>query len=245
MSFRVGAPMIWERNCPWQAFRGSSTPCLLNLPRAPLLSVASPPQLALFDWRTSSAPNLDIDERQMQAAYRGSGGYSILRQQVLANSHLVTNPRSHLLLIQWPIGWATSSLRMPVRTGTPRTLSEPQQIALRRASKLPLEYAFQRRARTGSNYWLSRNRYRHDIVRTVTAEAANALDGRKLADYAAASIPLHLSDGWCLLARAAGAVTNGDWPNAIHLGYYAELRAAMALLATQGSHRPRQASRHY
>lgn len=38
-----------------------------------------------FDWRTSSAPDLenDMEARQLQSAYRGSSGYSILQQRAL------------------------------------------------------------------------------------------------------------------------------------------------------------------
>ena len=49
-------------------------------------------ELAGFDWRTSSAPNLDIDERQAQAAYRGSGGYSLLRRRLLRQLALSADP---------------------------------------------------------------------------------------------------------------------------------------------------------
>ena len=42
--------------------------------------------LASYDWRTSSAPGLSIEQQQMQAAFRGSGGYKLLRLQLL--SHL-------------------------------------------------------------------------------------------------------------------------------------------------------------
>jgi DGQHR domain-containing protein len=45
--------------------------------------------LASFDWRTSSADGLDRTERQMKAAFRGSGGYSELRYSLLR--HIVDN----------------------------------------------------------------------------------------------------------------------------------------------------------
>ena len=40
-------------------------------------------KLAEFDWRTSSFPNLSDDEKRKQAAYRGSGGYTMLRTDLL------------------------------------------------------------------------------------------------------------------------------------------------------------------
>jgi DNA-sulfur modification-associated len=39
--------------------------------------------LANFDWRTSAAPGLSEEERQLKSAFRGSGGYKLLRQRLL------------------------------------------------------------------------------------------------------------------------------------------------------------------
>ncbi|MDE0142742.1 MAG: hypothetical protein OXN19_14795 [Caldilineaceae bacterium] len=55
-----------------------------------------------------------------------------------------------------------------------------------------------------------------------------------LAEYIAASIPLHVADGWTYLARAFQSIRAGDRNTAFHLAYYAELRAAMSLLASEG-----------
>lgn len=41
--------------------------------------------LASFDWRTSAADNLTETERVHKAAYRGSGGYRLLREDLLAH----------------------------------------------------------------------------------------------------------------------------------------------------------------
>jgi hypothetical protein len=38
---------------------------------------------AKFDWRTSSFPELSIEEQRLKAAYRGSGGYALLRADLL------------------------------------------------------------------------------------------------------------------------------------------------------------------
>ena len=56
---------------------------------------------------------------------------------------------------------------------------------------------------------------------------------RDLKRYIAASGPLHCADGWSYLGRAVDAHNRGDVPTSVHLGYYASLRAAMSLLATQ------------
>ena len=55
-----------------------------------------------------------------------------------------------------------------------------------------------------------------------------------LAQYIACSTFLHAFDGWNYLARAFDALLSGERRIAVHLAYYAELRAAMSLLATQG-----------
>ena len=81
--------------------------------------------------------------------------------------------------------------------------------------------------------WLGvRNRYRCDA--RDKRKVAGQISQKHLGEYLAASIPLHLFDGWNYLGRAFHAQTYGNRELAIHLGYYAELRAAMTLLATQG-----------
>lgn len=88
----------------------------------------------------------------------------------------------------------------------------------------------------GDQRWLSlANRYRADTVKQLKSdEGAEKISSRNLADYVAASAPLHCCDGWALLGRALGCHLRGDSDVTRHLAYYAELRAAMALLATQG-----------
>lgn len=48
----------------------------------------------------------------------------------------------------------------------------------------------------------------------------------------AASVIVHCFDGWSYLGRALEAEMAGDPQTAVHLGYYAELRAAMSVLAS-------------
>jgi hypothetical protein len=55
-----------------------------------------------------------------------------------------------------------------------------------------------------------------------------------LREYVASSAITHCMDGWAFLGRAVGAELCGDPDASRHLGYYAELRAAMALLAVEG-----------
>ena len=39
--------------------------------------------LAKFDWRSSDAPGLTPDDRLRRSAFRGSGGYRVLREELL------------------------------------------------------------------------------------------------------------------------------------------------------------------
>jgi DGQHR domain-containing protein len=55
---------------------------LKNTPVAEFISEMNR-SLAKFDWRTSGAPGLSEDDRQLKSAFRGSGGYKLLRQRLL------------------------------------------------------------------------------------------------------------------------------------------------------------------
>ena len=104
---------------------------------------------------------------------------------------------------------------------------DPQQVitALARL-KAPL----------AAKMWLAAaNIYRLDPVQEIGSElaAGQKLQATEIADYIAASLPLHCTDGWAYLGRALGALIQGDAPGALHFGYYASLRGAMGLLAAQ------------
>ena len=84
-----------------------------------------------------------------------------------------------------------------------------------------------------SKRWLnSRHPYNNNVIRTLSKN--DEIDGPKLGEYIASSAPIHLTDGWNYLSRAFDAICRGDRSSAIHLAYYAELRAAISLLATEG-----------
>lgn len=84
--------------------------------------------------------------------------------------------------------------------------------------------------------WLQKhNRYRTDAKAAIKADAgAGNLFPPHLSAYVAASVPLHCLDGWSLLGKAVHGHTVGDAQSCTHLAYYAELRAAMCLLAIGG-----------
>lgn len=79
------------------------------------------------------------------------------------------------------------------------------------------------------------NRYAFDVVNRLASEPPND-NGRKrnLAQYIAASAVLHSNDAWSYLGRAISCLMVGDAHRALHLAYYAELRAGMSLLAGAG-----------
>lgn len=84
--------------------------------------------------------------------------------------------------------------------------------------------------------WLGKtNRYVTKSSKRVSKDYSNNdLKQRNLAQYIAASATLHANDGWSYLSRAVGSLLAGDAHRSLHLAYYAELRAAMALLAGAG-----------
>ena len=63
---------------------------------------------------------------------------------------------------------------------------------------------------------------------------AGTVDGPALAQRMAASLPSHVLDGWSLFGRAVHCLIRGDTRAAVHLGYYAELRAALAIATSEG-----------
>lgn len=80
------------------------------------------------------------------------------------------------------------------------------------------------------------NIYRADPVSTLAGlpKGQRALiNPADMGDYLAASVALHCSDAWAYLGRALTCLTHGDATAAIHMGYYASLRGAMAILALQ------------
>lgn len=84
--------------------------------------------------------------------------------------------------------------------------------------------------------WIGKtNHYAHDVVaRLKAALPATPEQERNLAQYIAASVALHSNDGWSYLGRSVACLLAGDAHRALHLAYYAELRASMSLLASAG-----------
>lgn len=86
------------------------------------------------------------------------------------------------------------------------------------------------------NLWLpGSNAFRLNTLSELHTSHPIGNPGRKqLADYISVSAFLHMADAWSFLSRASIASISGDNDVAVHLGYYAELRACMSILAAQG-----------
>jgi len=81
------------------------------------------------------------------------------------------------------------------------------------------------------------NRYRVECTSTYDTDIGAhppTVDHNQLIEYVSESAPTHVIDGWSYLGRAIEATLRGDTYAAIHFGYYAELRATMGLLASEG-----------
>jgi hypothetical protein len=112
------------------------------------------------------------------------------------------------------------------------------KASLRRASRKSVEDAYTLlRPNIEAHRWIGKqNRYRRrptDFLFKDT-QPGQTVNGRHLAQYIAASAPLHCADGWSFLGRAVDCHGAGDFDAARHLGYYAELRAALSILAAEG-----------
>ena len=90
------------------------------------------------------------------------------------------------------------------------------------------------------DHWLSDgHRYKgtgqangNSLLRADLEQGKNG--GTDLAEYVGVSAPVHAVDAWSLLGRSIHCLLRGDPYNAVHFAYYSELRAALALLASQG-----------
>lgn len=56
----------------------------------------------------------------------------------------------------------------------------------------------------------------------------------QLAEYIAASVVLHCADGWTYFSHAIDNLITGDAANSVFMAYYAQLRAVMSFLASEG-----------
>ncbi len=118
------------------------------------------------------------------------------------------------------------------------TLSAANKSRISRTNRAHVAAEFPRLQGNWSNKrWLCKgNRYGRNALAQLESDkkAGRVKTQYQLSEYIAASTITHCLDGWSFLGRAAAADLQGDPNVARHLGYYAELRAAMSLLATEG-----------
>ncbi|MFJ4159596.1 hypothetical protein [Microbacterium testaceum] len=89
----------------------------------------------------------------------------------------------------------------------------------------------------GSETWLAPgNVYFQSAGERVAADGNTVppTQHAEFADYLAAASFVHSADSWAYLGRAIHAILQGDVHGAVHLCYYAELRAAISLLSSEG-----------
>lgn len=117
-------------------------------------------------------------------------------------------------------------------------LTTAQQHTLAQSSSHAIEASFSKvKKYFHRNRWFStRNRYQRTPAKILAQDShtGTAIVHRDLSDYIAASTSLHCTDGWSYLSCAIEAQMRGNAGACTHFGYYAELRAAMAILAAQG-----------
>lgn len=124
-------------------------------------------------------------------------------------------------------------------------LTRDHKSALRSARRIIVENHFVSlpEAERSKGWLLNPNRYRIKCTSQYEKDARSASNaGRpltlrqreQLVGYVSASSPAHVVDGWSLLGRGIDATMRGDTYSAMHFAYYAELRAAMSLLASEG-----------
>lgn len=118
------------------------------------------------------------------------------------------------------------------------TLPPTARRTVRKASREAIEESL---SITKGNFkqdrWLGkRNRYRDNTIDRIYKDTRPGNNPRhlQLSQYIAASAPLHCVDGWALLGRAIDCHARRDHDSARHFAYYAELRAAVSLLASEG-----------
>lgn len=127
-----------------------------------------------------------------------------------------------------------------------KKLSDSQKEVLKTASSTAVEsyiadikrnFEIQNSLGDEKNWLLDNNIYTTNCVQQIRTDIANIKNlscNNQLGEYIAISSLLHCVDGWSYLGRSLECHSRGDAHNAIHLAYYAELRAAMSILAIQG-----------
>ncbi len=73
-----------------------------------------------------------------------------------------------------------------------------------------------------------------DKIRSVRRHITINPNSPDLREYISTSTIIHCLDGWTYLSQSISSYLDGNDPEALHLAYYAELRATLSFLACQG-----------
>lgn len=109
--------------------------------------------------------------------------------------------------------------------------------ALESADRSRVVSALGRLPISGAEAWLSSaNPYARSASERLRLDKQTVPPAQEddFADYVAAAAFIHAADSWAYLGRAISALLSGDAHGAVHLCYYAELRAALSLLSSEG-----------
>lgn len=123
-----------------------------------------------------------------------------------------------------------------------RPLPVPEQLKLKQAVKDSSTQSikqsiFDIKANFTSKEWLGpRNKYANEPYKKIVDDISNSkpIGHNQLRQYIASSAILHCKDGWEYLSSAISALIHGHTSNSIHFAYYAELRASLSFLASDG-----------
>ena len=94
-----------------------------------------------------------------------------------------------------------------------------------------------RRSYNARNAWLdpATNKYVVDTIEKLKSDiSSSSLSNQEVIDYLATSVLIHCFNGWTYLSNSIASLLEGDYGNAIHNAYYAELRSIMSFLGSQG-----------
>ena len=117
-----------------------------------------------------------------------------------------------------------------------KILTAGQTLTLEKVSRSAVSDIFQKNNDLKNGRWLNpTNSYLHGTIGRIQQDIQNgSINDSDLGSYISVSAPLHCIDGWAYLSRAVNSLIHGDFNTARHLGYYAELRAAISILASEG-----------
>lgn len=76
--------------------------------------------------------------------------------------------------------------------------------------------------------------YEDTITKVKNFDSTNNRDYKELCEYIAASALIHTFDGWNYISRGVASILQNDFPTAIHLLYYSEVRSVMSIMAMHG-----------